>query len=101
MASLLAVLIHFEGEPDELLERFERARRRGVEAQEDSYDAPAFYAACSGTTASSCVTRRRGGYRWLETEGSSSPRRASSIRRGTGSSPRPQNERALEPAPRS
>jgi hypothetical protein len=46
MATPLAVLIHFEGEPDELVERFERARRRWVEAQEDSYDAPAFYAAC-------------------------------------------------------
>ena len=46
MATPLAVLIHFEGDPDELVERFERARRRWVEAQEDSYYAPAFYAAC-------------------------------------------------------
>jgi heme-degrading monooxygenase HmoA len=42
----IAVIIRFNGDPDELLERFERARRSWVEAQDADYERPAFYAAC-------------------------------------------------------
>jgi hypothetical protein len=34
------VLIRFNGEPDDLLDRFEQARRRWIEAQERDYDRP-------------------------------------------------------------
>lgn len=43
---MVAVIVRFDGDPDDLLERFERARRRWVEAQPDDYEPPAFYAAC-------------------------------------------------------
>jgi hypothetical protein len=42
----IAVIIRFEGDPDELLERFERARRSWIETQDGDYERPAFYAAC-------------------------------------------------------
>jgi hypothetical protein len=42
----LAVLIRFKGDPDELLERFERARRLWMDAQEGDYERPAFFATC-------------------------------------------------------
>lgn len=40
-----AVIIRFDGDPDDLFECFERARRLWIEAQDD-YDQPAFYAVC-------------------------------------------------------
>jgi hypothetical protein len=46
MADPLAVIIRFSGDPDDLLERFERARQSWVEAQEGRYEPPLFYAAC-------------------------------------------------------
>ena len=46
MAVPIAVIIRFHGDPDELLERFERARQLWIEAQGDDYERPAFYAAC-------------------------------------------------------
>jgi hypothetical protein len=46
MADPIAVIIRFNGDPEDLSERFERARRRWIEAQEDNYDRPVFYAAC-------------------------------------------------------
>jgi hypothetical protein len=46
MAVPIAVIIRFSGDPDELLDRFERARRNWVEAQDDDYERPLFYAAC-------------------------------------------------------
>ena len=42
----IAVIIRFSGDPDDLLERFERARQVWIEAQGDDYERPAFYAAC-------------------------------------------------------
>jgi hypothetical protein len=42
----IVVIIRFNGDPDELLERFEQARRSWVEAQDGDYERPAFYAAC-------------------------------------------------------
>jgi hypothetical protein len=42
----LAVTIRFRGDPEELLERFERARQMWIEAQDGDYERPVFYAAC-------------------------------------------------------
>lgn len=46
MATPIAVIISFHGDPDDLLQRFERARRRWIAAQERGYERPAFHAAC-------------------------------------------------------
>ena len=46
MAAPIAVTIRFSGDPDDLLERFERARRMWIDAQDDEYPRPTFYAAC-------------------------------------------------------
>lgn len=46
MADPIAVIIRFTGDPDDLLERFERARRLWIEVAEGDYERPAFYAAC-------------------------------------------------------
>jgi heme-degrading monooxygenase HmoA len=46
MAKPLAVIIRFNGDADDLLERFERARRLWIESQDGDYERPAFYAAC-------------------------------------------------------
>jgi hypothetical protein len=45
MADPIAVIVRFNGDPDALFERFERARRLWVEAQAGDYTPPAFYAA--------------------------------------------------------
>jgi hypothetical protein len=42
----LAVIIRFSGEPDDLLERFERVRQMWIDAQDGDYERPLFYAAC-------------------------------------------------------
>jgi len=42
----IAVIVRFNGDPDDLLERFERARRSWIEAQTDGYNLPAFFAIC-------------------------------------------------------
>jgi hypothetical protein len=41
-----AVILRFEGNPDDLIERFEKARQLWIDAREDDYSPPAFYAAC-------------------------------------------------------
>lgn len=46
MADPIAVIIRFGGDPDDLLDRFERARRLWIEAQDGDYERPEFYAAC-------------------------------------------------------
>jgi hypothetical protein len=46
MADPIAVVIRFSGDPDELLERFERARQLWIEAQAGDYEPPLFYAVC-------------------------------------------------------
>jgi hypothetical protein len=46
MRDPIAVLIRFTGDPDDLLARFERARRLWIEAQGGDYESPVFYAAC-------------------------------------------------------
>jgi hypothetical protein len=52
----IAVQIHFEGDPDDLLDRFERARRQWAEALDDDYERPAFYAACKTSEGVAIVT---------------------------------------------
>jgi len=42
----IAVIVRFNGDPDDLLERFERARALWIEAQGVDYARPIFYAAC-------------------------------------------------------
>ena len=56
MADPLAVIIRFRGDPDDLLERFERARRMWIEAQDDDYERPIFYAACKTDEGIAVVT---------------------------------------------
>jgi hypothetical protein len=46
MADPIGVIIRFGGDPDELLERFERARLLWIEEQDSDYERPVFYAAC-------------------------------------------------------
>jgi hypothetical protein len=46
MTDPIAVTIRFSGDPDDLLERFERARQAWMEAQQGDYERPVFYAAC-------------------------------------------------------
>lgn len=45
MADPIAVIVRFNGDPDDLFERFEQARKSWVEAQDD-YNPPVFYAVC-------------------------------------------------------
>jgi hypothetical protein len=42
----IAVTIRFRGDSEDLLERFERARRMWIDAQGGDYERPVFYAAC-------------------------------------------------------
>lgn len=46
MPDPITVIIRFSGDPDDLLERFERVRQRWIEAQDPDYEPPVFYAAC-------------------------------------------------------
>ena len=46
MADPIAVIIRSTGDPADLLERFDRARRMWIDAQNGSYERPIFYAAC-------------------------------------------------------
>lgn len=46
MPDPIAVIIRFSGDPDELLERFEQARRSWIADQQPGYERPLFYAAC-------------------------------------------------------
>src|SRR5688572_5938274 len=45
MQDPIAVIVRFYGDPDDLLDRFERARQSWVDAQTD-YKPPVFYAVC-------------------------------------------------------
>jgi hypothetical protein len=46
MTHPIAVIVRFNGDPDDLLERFERARRLWIDAKDDDYARPTFYAVC-------------------------------------------------------
>jgi hypothetical protein len=52
----LAVIIRFTGDPEDLLERFERARRLWIEAADGDYEPPLFYAACKADDGIAIVT---------------------------------------------
>ena len=56
MSKPLAVIIRFSGDPDDLLERFERVRRLWEVAQSDDYERPVFYAACKSDDGVAIVT---------------------------------------------
>jgi hypothetical protein len=56
MAQPLTVIIRFTGDPDDLLERFERARQTWIRSQEGDYERPAFYAACKADNGIAIVT---------------------------------------------
>jgi len=47
MTDPIAVIIRFTGDPDDLLDRFERARQLWIEEQDSDYARPAFYAVAS------------------------------------------------------
>jgi hypothetical protein len=42
----IAVIVRFDGDPDDLIERFERARQLWIETQDGDYSRPLFHAAC-------------------------------------------------------
>ena len=44
MSDPIASIIRFNGDPDDLVERFDRARRLWIDAQDDDYERPSFYA---------------------------------------------------------
>lgn len=46
MSDPIASIVRFNGNQDDLFERFERARRLWIDAQDDDYNRPVFYAAC-------------------------------------------------------
>jgi hypothetical protein len=46
MSKRLTVIIRFNGDPDDLLERFERARRLWIADQDADYERPEFFAVC-------------------------------------------------------
>lgn len=46
MPNPIAVLLRFSGDPEDLLDRFEQARKSWTETQDDPYNAPAFFAIC-------------------------------------------------------
>lgn len=46
MQDPIAVIVRFDGDPDDLIERFERARQLWIETQDADYSRPLFYAAC-------------------------------------------------------
>lgn len=46
MADPIVVIIRFNGDPDELLKKFEQARRSWIADQQPDYERPLFYATC-------------------------------------------------------
>ena len=56
MADPLAVIIRFSGDPDDLLERFEQARRMWIDAQAGDCERPVIYAACKTEDGIAIVT---------------------------------------------
>lgn len=57
MSEPTAVILRFTGEDaDDLFERFERARQLWIDAQDDDYASPAFYAACKSEAGIVIVT---------------------------------------------
>jgi heme-degrading monooxygenase HmoA len=46
MSDPIAVILRFSGDPADLLGRFEQARKSWIEAQDDGYNPPIFFAIC-------------------------------------------------------
>ena len=46
MSNPIAVILRFNGDPDDLLERFEHARKSWTEARCNGYSPPIFFATC-------------------------------------------------------
>jgi hypothetical protein len=46
MSDPITMIVRFSGDPDDLLDRFEKARRLWIEAQDDDYKRPVFHAVC-------------------------------------------------------
>lgn len=44
MSVPIAVILRFKGDPDDLLGRFEQARKSWIEAQDDGYEPPVLFA---------------------------------------------------------
>jgi hypothetical protein len=47
MSNPIAVILRFSGDPNDLLGRFEQARKSWIEAQRDGYNPPTFFAICN------------------------------------------------------
>ncbi|MGH9230114.1 MAG: hypothetical protein ACRD07_15570 [Acidimicrobiales bacterium] len=62
VSDLIAVIVRFRGDPDDLAGRFERARQMWIDAQDADYSWPLFYAACKQRE------HPRGGSRARQTE---------------------------------
>jgi hypothetical protein len=58
----IAVIVRFYGDPDDLADRFGRARQMWIDAQDADYGRPVFYAACKQRE------HPRGGSRARQTE---------------------------------
>ena len=56
MSDPIAMILRFNGEADDLAERFEKARQLWIAAQGDDYIPPAFYAACKTKDGIAIVT---------------------------------------------
>ncbi len=56
MSDPTAVILRFNGDPDDLLERYEQARQRWIDAQDDDHTPPTFYAACKTENGIAIVT---------------------------------------------
>jgi hypothetical protein len=46
MSNPIAVILRFNGDPDDLLGRFEQARKSWIETQGDGNNPPTFFAIC-------------------------------------------------------
>jgi len=46
MSNPISVILRFNGDPDDLLGRFEHARKSWIETQDEGYNPPTFFAIC-------------------------------------------------------
>jgi len=56
MTGPLAIIIRFNGDPDDLIDRFEKARQLWIAGQDADYDPPASYAACKTDQGMAVIT---------------------------------------------
>ncbi len=55
MSDPIAVILRFNGDPDDLLGRFGQARKSWIEAQDDGWNPPIFFAICEAEMESSSL----------------------------------------------